>query len=234
MPGGIAAAAVVGAGASMYGANKAKQGASQANQLSREQYQQGIETTAPFRQVGIEAIPQLQAMAKQPQGQFAYRDPGAFLSQYFQGPEFAALNKQAQDTILRNQAATGGFRSGGTQAGLAQIAPTLGIQALQRQNAQDLTAYGTNQAAFSDQYNRLFGLTNLGANISTGNANAGANYASQAGQNAIAAGNAAAQGAYGVGQAIQGGLGDYMGLQLYKQNQANAQRPGLDYNQRLV
>lgn len=231
MPWAVAAAAVVGAGASMYGANKQKQAAGKATALSREQYQKGLETTEPFRELGVGAIPQVQAMVGQPVDKFAYRDPATFLNQYYQGPEFAAMNEQAQDTILRNQAATGGFRSGGTQAGLSMIATTLGIEALQRQNQQDLTAYGTNQAAFSDQYNRLFGLTNLGANISTGNANAGANYASQAGQNAIYAGNASAQGAQGVGQAIQGAMGDYMGMQLYKQN---TQQPMLNYNQRVV
>lgn len=238
MPWGIAAAAVVGAGASAYGAKKAKQGAQTATDIQREQYEKGLETTAPFRELGASTLPQIQEIASRAPGQFAYRDPGQFLQNYFQGPEFAALNAQAQDTILRNQAATGGFRSGATQAGLAQIAPTLGIEALQRQNQQDLTAFGTNQAALGDQFSRLFGLTSLGANVATGNANAGSNFASQAGQNAIAAGNASAQGAYGIGQALTGGIGDYMGVQLYKQglqqNQANTPQPTLNYNQRLV
>lgn len=223
MPWAAAAAAVVGAGASIYGANKQKQGANQATNLSREQFQAGLERTDPYNKLGLSAIPQLTAMAGQPVDKFSYQDPGQFLSKYYQGPEFSVMNQQAQDTILRNQAATGGFRSGATQAGLAQIAPTLGIQALQRQNQQDLTAYGTNQAANADQFQRLYGITNLGANIATGNANAGANFASQAGNNAIAAGNAAAQGAQGVGQAIQGGIGDYMGFKLYNQNQQNQQ-----------
>lgn len=234
MPWGVAAAAAIGAGASIYGANKQKQGANQATQLSREQYQQGLETTAPFREIGASAIPGLQAQVNQPVTPFKFRDAGSFLSDYFKGAEYGALNAQAQDQVLRNAAATGGFRSGATQANLAQIAPTLGIQALQRQNAQDLQAYGTNQAATADQYQRLYGLVNLGANVATGNANAGANFASQAGQNAIAAGNAAAQGAQGVGQSIQGGIGDLMGLRLYNQNRVNTQQPALDYNQRLV
>lgn len=234
MPWGVAAAAVVGAGASIYGANKNKQAANQATNISREQYQQGLETTAPFRELGVSAIPGLQAQVNQPVSPFKFRDASTYLNDYFKGPEYQALNAQAQDQILRNAAATGGFRSGGTQANLAEIAPTLGLQALQRQNSLDLQEYGTNQAANADRFNQLYGITNLGANISTGNANAGANFASQAGQNAIAAGNAAAQGIQGVGQSIQGGISDYIGLKLYNQNRVGAQQPMMDYNQRLV
>jgi hypothetical protein len=166
--------------------------ANQATALGREQYQQRLEATAPFRDVGISALPGLQSIAQRPVTPFKFRDAGSFLTDYFQGPEYSALNAQAQDLILRNAAATGGFRSGGTKADLAMIAPTLGIEALQRQNSQDLQEYGTNQAANADQFNQLYGISNLGANITTGNANAGANFASQAGQNAMYAGNAKA------------------------------------------
>jgi len=190
--------ALVGAlfGAQVVGGNQAAKAqtnaANQATALSREQYQQGLTKTAPFRELGISAIPGLQAQINQPVTPFKFRDANSFLTDYFHGPEYSALNTQAQDQILRNAAATGGFRSGGTQADLAMIAPTLGIQALQRQNSQDLQEYGTNQAANSDRFNQLYGITNLGANIATGNANAGANFASQAGQNAMYAGNAKA------------------------------------------
>lgn len=208
------------AGASIFGGNKAAKAqtraANQATQLSREQYQAGLEATAPFRQLGIGALPQLNTMAAAPVTPFQYRDQGQFLNQYFQGPEFSALNNQASDQVLRNRAMTGGFRSGGTQADLSMIAPLLGIQALQRQNQEDLTAYGTNQAAQADQFQRLYGLANLGANISTGNANAGANFASQAGQNALTAANAKAANYMNIANNI-GGLGSqFAGYQIAK------------------
>ena len=216
----ILVGAALSAGASIFGGNKAAKAqtnaANQATNLSREQFNAGLERTAPYNQLGLGAIPGLSAMSAQPVDKFAYRDPGQFLSQYFQGPEYQALNTQATEQILRNRAMTGGFRSGGTQADLAQIAPMLGIQALERQNQQDLTAYGTNQAANADQYQRLYGIANLGANIATGNANQGMNFASQAGQNAIAAGNAKANSYMNTANAIGGFASDYTGLQLAK------------------
>lgn len=235
----ILGSSVLGAGASIFGGNKdAKVQTNTANQttaLSREQYNKGVELTAPFRELGINAIPGLQAQINQPVTPFKFRDANSFLTDYFQGPEYSALNTQAQDQILRNAAATGGFRSGGTQANLAMIAPTLGIQALQRQNSQDLQEYGTNQAANADRFNQLYGITNLGANISTGNANAGANFASQAGQNAIMAGKAKAQNYMNTAGALGGIASDYAGLKLYQYDLANRpQTQRLDYNQRLV
>jgi hypothetical protein len=235
----ILGSSLLGAGASIIGGNEAakaqKKGLNQATALSREQFNKGLEITAPFRDVGISALPGLHAITQGPVTPFKFRDANTFLTDYFQGPEYNSLNTQAQDQILRNAAATGGFRSGGTQANLAMIAPTLGIQALQRQNSQDLQEYGTNQAANADQFNQLYGLANLGANISTGNANAGANFASQAGQNAIMAGQAKAQNYMNTAGAITGIASDYAGLKLYENDLANGRQTQLlDYNQRLV
>jgi hypothetical protein len=211
--GAILGSSLLGAGASIIGGNKAAKAqtkaANQATALSREQYNKGLELTAPFRELGIGAIPGLQSMVDQPVTPFKFRDASTYLNDYFKGPEYEALNAQAQDQILRNAAATGGFRSGGTQANLAMIAPTLGIQALQRQNSQDLQEYGTNQSANADRFNQLYGITNLGANIATGNANAGANFASQAGQNAMYAGNAKAANYMNTADALTGLGKDY-------------------------
>jgi hypothetical protein len=218
--GALLGASALSAGASIFGGNKAAKAqtnaSNQATALGREQLQAGLTATAPFRTAGESVLPGLTALAGQPVDKFSYRDPSQFLNEYYQGPEFQTMNAQAQDAILRNQAATGGFRSGATQVGLGQLAPMLGIQALERQNQQDLTAYGTNQAANADQFQHMYGLANLGANIATGNANAGANFASQAGQNAIAAGNAKANSYMNTANAIGGFAGDYAGLQLAK------------------
>jgi len=192
----------------------------QATALSREQFERGIKEVAPFRQLGIDAIPGLTAAANRPVEEFNYRDPGAFLNEYFNSPEFQALNSQATDQILRNRSATGGFRSGGSNVDLANIAPTLGIGALQRINQQDASEYSINEGARADNFNRLNSVVNMGANVSSGNQVAGGNFASQAGNNAMNAGNAIANGQMnragiindtltGVGSAY---LGNKMGL----------------------
>lgn len=219
MPAAVLGVAAVAGGISSYqsakkGAKAVGKAADKSTALQREQFERGIQEVAPFRQVGIDALGGLSAAANEPIREFAYRDPGQFLNEYFQSPEFQALNTQATDQILRNRSATGGLRSGGSNVDLANIAPTLGINALQRVNQQDLTAFGINQGARADQFNRLYSLGSLGANVASGNQAAGANFASQAGANALAAGNAASQ-AYGQqGQAIGGLASDAASLYL--------------------
>lgn len=204
----VAASAVVGAGASAYAADKgadaSKAASKNATALSKYQFEQGLKEVAPFKEVGIGALPALSAAANQPVDQFNYRDPNQFLSNYFSSGEYQALNQQATDQILRNRSVTGGLRSGGASVDLANIAPTLGINALNRVNQQDLQRFGINQGAKTDQFNRLYGVASMGANVASGNQAAGANFASSAGANAIAAGNAQNMAYQQQAQAVQG------------------------------
>lgn len=102
-------------------------------------------------------------------------------------PEMAAYMQQGENAILQNAAATGGLRGGNTQAALAQFRPSL------------------LSSMISQQYDRLGGLTSLGANTSSmlyqtgqtaaaGQANAGMQVAGQVG-------SALAGYSQGVGQA---------------------------------
>lgn len=206
-------------------ANAVKGASDQSTALSREQFERGIKEVAPFRQVGLDALGNLGEAANQPISPFSFRDPSQYLGEYFNSPEFQTLNSQAMDQVLRGASATGGLRSGASNVNLANIAPTLGINALNRVNQQDLQAYGVNQSAIGDRFSRLYGVANMGANAASGNQNAGINFASQAGANALAAGNAQAN-AYGQqANAIGGLVGDlgsvYMGNKLGLFNSAN-------------
>jgi hypothetical protein len=182
-------------------------------------------------------LSQLTSSAMAPMERFNFRDQNKFLNNYFNSGEYDILNKQATDQILRNQSMTGGFRSGGSQAGLAQIAPTLGLQALDRANQQDLQQYSVNQGAISDRFNRLFGLSQLGANIASGNQVAGQNFGSAAGQNAMAAGAAKANAYQQYGNIAQGVATDYMtlyGNQGSQNNLYNRNLQAYPVNQGLV
>jgi len=108
----------------------------------------------------------------------------------------------------------GGLRSGGSNVDLGNIAPTLGINALNRVNQQDLTRFGINQGAKTDQFNRLYSVGSLGANVASGNQVAGANFASQAGANAITAGNAQNLAYQQQGEAVRGLASDVGSLYL--------------------
>jgi hypothetical protein len=105
-------------------------------------------------------------------------------------PEMAAYLQQGENAMLQNSAATGGLRGGNTQAAMAQFRPQLLA------------------GMISQQYDRLGGLTSLGANTSSmiyqtgqsaaaGQANAGMQVAGQVG-------SALAGYSQGVGQAYQG------------------------------
>lgn len=125
----------------------AQQGSQQSDEQLRQSQAEASAMYAPYREMGLNALTKAMQMAQQP------RDQNQFLQNYFQGPEYQILNQQAQDNILRNQAATGGFRSGATQAGLAQISPMLGIQALQRQNMLDQQQFGNLMGIAQPGYN---------------------------------------------------------------------------------
>lgn len=71
------------------------------------------------------------------------------------GPQFAAMRQQGENSILANASATGGLRGGNTQAALAQFSPQLLSQLIDQ------------------QYSRLGGLTQLGQNSAVMQGNAG-------------------------------------------------------------
>lgn len=208
MPWGVVAGAVIGAAADTYSSDKAadaqRDASKDATKLGLYQYEQGLKEVAPFKELGLSAIPGLERMAGSNVVPFKFRDSDKFLDRYFGSEEFSVLNNQASDQILRNRSATGGLRSGGANVDLAKIAPTLGLQALDRINAQDLERYGINQSAQADKYNQLYGLASMGANVASGNQVAGANFASSAGANALSAGNARAAAYLNQGQAARG------------------------------
>lgn len=128
-------------------------GTQQADATLREMFDKQVALQDPFRQAGMSALSGLQTAVNQPVNQFSF-DP----QQYFASPEYAALQQQAEAGILRNASATGGLRSGGSQVALSAIAPQL----LQQGRGNAMDAYSLNQAAQTDQYNKLMGLTGVG------------------------------------------------------------------------
>ncbi len=117
------------------------------------------------------------------------------------GPQFTAMLKQGENSILQNASATGGLRGGNTQGALAQFSPQLLAQTI------------------NDQYGRLGGLTSIGQNAAAMTGNAGMQTgnsiaallqqqgAAQAGA-ALSAGKATA----GFANSISSGMGTYFGL----------------------
>lgn len=200
---GVAAAAV---GKSLLDSNSAnkqekaqRQAANQSTQLQREQFDYVKNILAPYQQTGQQALPALQQYIDQPAQNFSF-DYGA----YFNSPEYAALNSQAQQTAFRNASATGGMRGGDTQAALASIAPQLAQMA--RQNAQQ--EFSLNQGANLNRYNMLQGIAGLGTGATSQLGNAAQNFGQAAGNNALRIGGYGAQRYAQRGEAQSGLLSD--------------------------
>lgn len=164
---------------------------------SRRQFSEVQRVLAPFITAGNEALGPLkqyqatglEALGDQRDllGMNGTQAQQAAISALSNSPEMAAYLQQGEGAILQNAAATGGLRGGNTQAALAQFRPSLLA------------------GMISQQYDRLGGLTSLGANTSSmlyqtgqsaaaGQANAGMQVAGQVG-------SALAGYSQGVGQA---------------------------------
>lgn len=106
----------------------------------RRQFDEITKLLAPYREAGVGAIVQQQAL-------LGLGAPGAqqqAIAALEASPQFQALARQGEEALLQRASATGGLRGGNIQAALAQFRPKL---------LADL---------ISQQYERLGGLTNVG------------------------------------------------------------------------
>lgn len=101
----------------------------QALELQRQGQLQQQELLNPFLMAGAEGLQGLIDLST-PEGQAQY------FQQYYQSPQFTAQANAAQNAQLASAEAAGGLQSTSTQNQLARIAPTLGTNALQQQQAQ--------------------------------------------------------------------------------------------------
>jgi len=204
--GGGAGMALGSVASSLFGNKGAKDQASaitqstdKATAAQLEMFNKQLELMKPHNQAGTAALPGLTSLVNQQQTPFSFDYSG-----YMKGPEYAALQQQYEDAALRNQSATGGLRSGGSQVALASIAPQLAQQG--RQNA--MSEYSLNQATIMDDYNRRMGLAGLGLGSAQQSASAAGQFGQQVGNNALVAGNALANKYGNYSNNMQGLIGD--------------------------
>jgi hypothetical protein len=121
----------------------------------------------PYKNLSSAIMPQLQQAATQQQAPINYARGNEFLDQYYNSPEYATLNSQASDQILRNASATGGIRNGNANASLMNAAPLLGLQARDRENQMRESEYQLNNQANQMQFQNLYntaGMAQSGVN----------------------------------------------------------------------
>lgn len=156
------------------------------------------------------------------------------------GQEFGTL-AEAQEYADANATTTGGsewswqadpgyqFRLGeGVNALEAGAAARGGLNSGSAMKA--LQKFGQDYASneYNNVYNRLAGVSNSGLSAaSMGNA-AGQNYATGAGNALSAYGNASAAGSIGVGNAINSGIGNALGVWQYQRNMPQPRTDGAD------
>lgn len=195
MPIAIAAAAVVGAGASIYSANKAasaqKKAAQQAGDIQKQQFEQTRSDLAPYRNVGSNALSQYQNLLGM-NGQDAARQA---MQQYTQSPYLSQLITDTQRGVDASSAARGGLFSGATAQALANKTGQLYL------------------GDYNNYLSRIGGLVDTGQNAAAQTSQFGANAAAGRANSAMQAGNAQAGGwinaANGVNNALSQGASLY-------------------------
>lgn len=168
-----------------------------------------------------------------------YRNVTTNQTRYGVGDRTFDTRDAAQAYINENGQQTGGIEYGGfTRTPGYDFRLNEGRNALEASAAQRggvnsgatlqaLTQYGQDYATgeYNNYLNRLSGLAGSGQNAASGLASANQNFSTQAGNALAASGNARAAGAIGVGNAIQGGINNGIGLWQY-QNTLNNQGGG--------
>lgn len=152
------------------GAGAAADATKYAADLQNQQFERILGNLAPFTPLAQQYIGQLQNLSTLGGQQSALKD-------YYNSGQYKDLANQARYQQLASAEATGGLGSTATSNGLATIAPTLG------------------QNWLSGQMNNYNNLANIGLGALQGQANAGQNFANNAGQLSMqGAGLAAAAG----------------------------------------
>lgn len=150
----------------------------------RRQFDALQELLKPFVTAGTGALTAQQDLLGvngAPQAAFA-------IDQIRQGPQFAAMQKAGENSILANASATGGLRGGNVQGALAQFSPQLLAQLIE------------------SQYAKLGGLTSMGQNAAAGVGNAGMSMAGNVGNLMTQQGAAMAGGILGQARADNQGI----------------------------
>lgn len=228
----MVAAAIVGGAAisgvaSIAGGAMGAGAAGKAAQAQKEQYQQTRADLLPYNLAGQTALPGLQALAqggptgggpdyvKMAEGKL----PGSVFTQadLEATPGYQFTLGQGLKATQSARAAKGLGVSGAALKGAATYATGLADSTYAnrfneaQQNFNDILSLNTGQqGVLTNQYNRLSGLATLGANAAATTGQQGTQLANQAGNALMQGGQAMGSGIAGVGNAIGGGINNYL------------------------
>jgi hypothetical protein len=160
---------------------------------------QALQDLKPYQQAGLDALSGQRALI----GLNGQAAQGAAIQGLANSPEMAAYIQQGENALLQNASATGGLRGGNTQAALGQFRPGLlaGLIDKQYERLGGLTGLGANTTGmvFQTGASAAAGQANAGMQVAGNIGNALSQYSSAAANNmnALTAGGNAAMGNMG-------------------------------------
>ncbi len=221
----IGGSALLGAGSSIVAGNKAakaqRQAADQASATEMRMFEQTREDQKPYREAGYRSLAELEAGMKGDLGR------SFTLADYQADPGYAFRLNEGTQALERSAAARGGLLSGGTLKDLT--AYSQGMASQEYNNAYNRW---TNDQ--TTQFNRLAAIAGIGQTATNNVNQIGTQVAGNVANNQLQAGNARAS-AYAntgasIGNAVSGGLQNYMFQNQMKIPTSTTTVPGLNLN----
>lgn len=200
----IGGGAIIGGLASTHAANTQAGAADNASQLQWQQYQQTRDDTAPWRQAGANALGTIGQMQPQFLHQFGANDLNSNLA-----PNYQFQLQQGLGATQNLANAGGGMLSGNTLKGVNDYAQNYAGNAYQQ-------AFNNYNAQQTNIFNRLSNIAGLGQTANQTSASTGQAAASAAGGFLTSGAAAQAAGIVGTGNAVNNGIGDYLGWRAYQ------------------
>jgi hypothetical protein len=205
--GATVASSLIGANASRSAASAQSAAADRAAQLQREQFDITNEQQRPYREAGGRALTRLESLAE-----YKPFDMATFA----QDPSYQFRLDQGTKALERSAAARGGLISGNTGGALQNYGQGLASQ----EYSNAFNRYQTERNATLEPYMTLAG---FGRSANALSAQAGQNYATNAGNMLTSGAAAQAAGGVGMANAVTGGLNQYLSY-TGNNNLANALR----------
>lgn len=198
--GAIAGSAVIGGIASSNAAREQSKAADRATAEQRRQFERQVELQEPFRQAGVNALPELIA---------ASRYTPFSMEQFQQDPGYAFRMREGLKALDRSAAARGGLLSGNQLRGVTQFGQDLASQ-------EYTNAFNRYQSERAARLNPLQSLAGMGQSNAATMAQQAGQFGQNMAENQIARGNLRASSYMGAANALTGGIGQYLN---YRQNQ---------------
>jgi hypothetical protein len=164
--------------------------ANAANTINKEQYEQNRKDTAPWREAGLSALPNLQ-------NQNNFKD--FTMADFQKDPGYQFGMDEGQKALERSASARGGLNSGGFMKALSRYGQDYaGTKFTEARNAFNVDR--------DSRYNRLASLAGIGQVANTQIGNAGQNFSNMFGQNITQGANARAAGSVAAMNSFQQGV----------------------------